>query len=103
MAELDNDKLKLESMLGCSISRTAGVQIPIDNNLPIHFPQSTIHYELYKNHVEQLHIEGSNYNELGRFLKRTLPNDDISETVERSFCKYAYILKRRIEGVERYC
>lgn len=97
MAELDNDKLKLESMLGCSISRTAGVQIPIDNNLPIHFPQSTIHYELYKNHVE-LHIEGSNYNELGRFLKRTLPNDDISETVERSFCKYAYILKRRIEG-----
>ncbi|MDO4957301.1 MAG: hypothetical protein Q4E60_09835 [Bacteroidales bacterium] len=62
MAELDNDKLKLESMLGCSISRTAGVQIPIDNNLPIHFPQSTIHYELYKNHVE-LHIEGSNYND----------------------------------------
>lgn len=97
MAELDNDKFRLESMLGCTISRTAGVQIPIDNNLPIHFPQSTIHYELYKNHVE-LHIEGSNYNELGRFLNRTLPNDDIAETVERSFCKYAYMLKRRVEG-----
>ena len=50
MAESRNDQLLLESMIGVPVSRNAGVQVPIDINLPIKFPQ-LIHYELYKNHV----------------------------------------------------
>ncbi len=96
MAESRNDQLLLESMIGVPVSRNAGVQVPIDINLPIKFPQ-LIHYELYKNHVE-LHIESSSYQSLCSFLNEHLPDNESSETVQRGFCKYAYMLKRRIDG-----
>lgn len=95
----DNDKLLLEGMIGTTVSRTAGVQVPIDTNLPVKFPQSSIHYELYKNHIE-LHIEPqtSNYVSLCHFLERNLPDNDQSRKVSRSFCRFAYVLNREIKG-----
>ena len=96
MANTDNDVLLLESMLGTAVSRTAGVQVAVDNNLPIPFPQS-IHYELYKNHIE-LHVESSTYKSLCTYLERNLPNNDIAKTEKRGFCEYAYVLSRRVDG-----
>lgn len=95
--EEDKQKNLLESMIGTTVSRTAGVQVPVDCNLPVKFPMNTIHYELYKNHVE-LHIEGSNYKSLCLFLERSLKDDEISSKANRSFCRYAYILNREITG-----
>ena len=43
MANTDNDVLLLESMLGTADSKKAVLKFAVDNNLPIHFPQS-IHY-----------------------------------------------------------
>lgn len=96
MADSKNKQFLLESMIGVPVSRNAGVQIPVDANLPIKFSQ-LIHYELYKNHVE-LHVESSSYPSLCSFLNEHLPDNDSSETVQRSFCKYAYMLKRRVDG-----
>lgn len=96
MNSQDNDLLLLESMLGIAVSRTAGVQVAVDKNLPVTFPKS-IHYELYKNHIE-LHIESSTYKSLCEYLERTLPNNDIAKTEKRGFCEYAYVLNRRVEG-----
>ncbi len=96
MNSQDNDLLLLESMLGIAVSRTAGVQVAVDKNLPVPFPKS-IHYELYKNHIE-LHIESSTYRSLCEYLERTLPNNDIAKTEKRGFCEYAYVLNRRVEG-----
>ena len=96
MANTDTDLLLLESMIGTSVSRTAGVQVSVDQNLPIPFPHC-IHYELYKNHIE-LHVESSTYKSLCTFLNRNLPNNSIAKTEKRSFCEYAYVLSRRIEG-----
>lgn len=96
MANTDNDVLLMESMLGTAVSRTAGVQVAVDRNLPIPFPQS-IHYELYKNHIE-LHVESSTYKSLCTYLERNLPNNDIAKTEKRGFCYYAYVLSRRVDG-----
>ena len=96
MANTDNDVLLLESMLGTAVSKTAGVQVAVDKNLPIPFPQS-IHYELYKNHIE-LHVESSTYKSLCTYLERNLPNNDIAKTEKRGFCEYAYVLSRRVDG-----
>ncbi|MDO4950485.1 MAG: PD-(D/E)XK nuclease family protein [Bacteroidales bacterium] len=96
MAKTDTDLLLLESMIGTAVSRTAGVQIAVDKNLPLPLPQS-IHYELYKNHIE-LHVESSTYKSLCTFLEKNLPNNDIAKTAERSFCEYAYMLTKRVEG-----
>lgn len=96
MPEINKEQLLLESIIGVAVSRSAGLQVPVDSNLPLKLPQ-LIHYELYKNHIE-LHVESSSYQSLCSFLSEQLPNDDVSETVERGFCKYAYILKRRVEG-----
>ena len=93
MIESNNDQLLLESIIGAPV---IGVQVPVDLNLPIKFPR-LIHYELYKNHIE-LHVESSSYLTLCSFLEKQLPNDETSETVQRNFCKYAYMLKRRING-----
>ncbi|MDE6715842.1 MAG: PD-(D/E)XK nuclease family protein, partial [Muribaculaceae bacterium] len=92
----DSDLSLLESIIGCSVSRNAGVQIAVDNNLPIRFPQS-IHYELYKNHVE-LHIESSAYKSLCNYLKTHLPDTEVAKTEKRGFCEYAYVLNRSVEG-----
>jgi hypothetical protein len=97
MANTDNDLLLLESMLGAPVSRTAGVQVSVGNNLPIPFSLNAIHYELYKNHIE-LHIESSSYKSLCTFLDRHLPNNDIAKTEHRNFCEFAYVLSRRVEG-----
>ncbi len=96
MANTDNDLLLLETMIGTSVSRSAGVQVAVDKNLPISFSQS-IHYELYKNHIE-LHIESSAYKSLCTYLEKHLPNNSIAQTEKRNFCEYAYVLNRRVEG-----
>lgn len=96
MNNQNDDLLLLESMIGTAVSRTAGLQVAVDKNLPLPFPKG-IHYELYKNHIE-LHIESSTYKSLCAFLKRVLPNNEIARTEKRGFCEYAYILSRRIEG-----
>ena len=93
----DKEKMLLESMIGAPVSRTAGVQIPIDSNLPIDFPQSTIHYELYRRHIE-LHIESQNYISLCRYLNKNLPKNEISQPCDRSFCKFAYVLNKEVKG-----
>ncbi|MGN0033266.1 MAG: PD-(D/E)XK nuclease family protein [Candidatus Limimorpha sp.] len=95
--KVDKEKILLESMIGAPVSRTACAQIPVDTNLPVEFQQSTIHYELYKHHVE-LHIESSNYSSLCNFLEQNLPKNDISGCCERSFCKFAYSLNREVKG-----
>lgn len=97
MAEDIDYKLLLECMVGASVSKAAGTQVAVDTRLPIKFPLSSIHYELYRNHVE-LHVESSSHTALCKFLDRKLPDNDISGKAERGFCKYAYVLKRRIEG-----
>lgn len=86
----------LESMLGTTVSMSAGVQIMVNPNLPL----KNIHYELYNNHVE-LHVEDRNdtYKTLCSFLKDNLPNNDIAQTEKRGFCVYAYVLIRRVEGL----
>lgn len=96
MTHTDNKLLLLESMIGASVSTSAGVQVAVDGNLPFPFPQC-IHYELYQNHVE-LHIESTTYQSLCAFLERNLPNNDVAQTETRYFCQYAYVLNRRIEG-----
>lgn len=93
----DKEKMLLESIIGSPVSRTAGVQIPIDTNLPFEFPQNTIHYELYKHHIE-LHIESSNYESLCHYLEQNLPNNQNSEKCKRGFCKFAYVLSREVKG-----
>ena len=97
MANTNNDVLLLESMLGTAVSRTAGVQVAVGRNLPIPFPQSIIHYELYKNHIE-LHVESPKYKSLCTYLERNLPKNDIAKTENRPFCCYAYVLSRRVDG-----
>ena len=57
MPEINKEQLLLESIIGVAVSRSAGLQIPVDSNLPLKLPQ-LIHYELYKNHIE-LHVESS--------------------------------------------
>ena len=94
MNNQNDDLLLLESMIGTAVSRTAGLQVAVDKNLPLPFPKG-IHYELYKNHIE-LHIESSTYKSLCAFLERVLPNNEIARTEKRGFCEYAYILSRRI-------
>lgn len=98
MDTTDKDLILLESMLGTPIQSKGQVQIGC-SFLPIQFPLKYIHYELYGNHIE-LHIEPkkSSYNRLCSYLKTNLPNNDIAKEEERSFCEYAYVLNRRIEG-----
>lgn len=96
MANIDDNLTFLESMIGCSVSKSAGVQVAVDNNLPLNFPQS-IHYELYKNHIE-LHIESSAYKSLCNYLKNHLPDNEHAKTEKRGFCEYAYVLNRWVEG-----
>ena len=98
MAKDNEYNILLECMVGASVSNAAGTQVAVDTRLPIKFPLSPIHYELYKNHVE-LHVESSSYTALCKFLDRQLPDNVISGKAERSFCKYAYILKRKIKGL----
>ena len=97
--QIDNDLIKLECMLGCSILNKSNAQVGIFANLPTEFPAKLIHYEFYEKHIE-LHIEpkNSNYKSLCSFLHNHLPNNDIAVEVERNFCEYAYMLKRNIEG-----
>ena len=92
----DYDVYLLEGILETSVSISAGLQVAVDKNLPLRFPQS-IHYELYKNHVE-LHVESSTYESLCSFLKKHLPNNEKAKTEHRGFCKYAYVLNRWVEG-----
>ena len=95
MAENSYNLHLLESIIGAPVLG-ACAQVSIGTNLPINFPQ-LIHYELYKNHVE-FHVESPSYQSLCSFLIEKLPNNETSETVQRSFCSYAYMLKRRVEG-----
>lgn len=92
----ENDLYLLESILGTSVSRNAGLQIAVDKNLPLQFPKN-IHYELYNHHVE-LHVESSTYDSLCIFLKNHLPNNEIAKSEHRGFCKYAYMLNKWVEG-----
>ena len=97
MANAENDLLMLESIIGAPASRSAGVQVGVDSNLPIKFPQSSIHYELYRNHIE-LHVESSSYGYLCSYLEKHLPQNEIAQTEKRSFCQYAYSLNREVVG-----
>ena len=83
---------QLESIIGVTI---LGNQISVGSNLP--YPLECVHYEFYRKHIE-LHVEGSVSKDFCNFLKNNLPNNDLAIHVDRNFCKYAYMLKRNVEG-----
>lgn len=96
MTDINNNQHLLESIIGVPVLSYDKVQVPVDTILPIAFPW-LIHYELHKNHIE-LHVETSSYHALCSFLKKQLPDNESSGPVQRSFCEYAYMLRRRIDG-----
>jgi hypothetical protein len=97
MGNIDHEKQMLEAMLGTTVSKTAGVQVAVDDVPPISLPMNSIHYELYSGHVE-LHIESDSYGALIDYLKRHLPENETAGSVTHSFTKYAYKLNRTIKG-----
>lgn len=88
---------KLAAIIGQPISTSAGTQFKVNDA----FPFSTVHYEIYKKHVE-LHLEpvkAQPYVRLfAEYLRRNLPDNEKGETVSRSFCHYAYQFKESVEG-----
>lgn len=95
MADINIDeKLLLEGMIGAPLLTRFGIQVPVDENLPIKFPDN-IHYELYKKHVD-FHVENSSYPFLIDFLKEHLPNNEIAEEV--AWNGFGYRLKRKVDG-----
>lgn len=83
---------QLESIIGVTV---LGNQVSVGSNLP--YPLECVHYEFYRKHIE-LHVEGSVSKNFCNFLKKNLPNNDLAIHVDRNFCKYAYMLKRNVEG-----
>ncbi len=97
MEDIKDKQHLLEAMIGDKVWNVSKdfLQMPVDTRLPINFPNS-IHYELYKNHIE-FHIENPSYQPLCDFLRENLPKNEVAEYINWNI--FGYRLKRDVAGL----